>query len=207
MESNQNKGWNWLAFFFAPAYYAGYGKLKKGIIYAVISGFPLFGIVIAILGGKNANKELPVGRVDFNWRNAVIAIVITLVSGFVLKTTINALNGVSVTDKQAKKLSVCVETREDTYALSRGTIGDLMTYYDQLQKNSFEMYPIKGGKQLIYSLGGETIMLDTQYRALEKGACMEIVSAKVKSDGQTQEYTKEDSLRSMAQVAEYIFKF
>lgn len=30
-DGNKNKGWSWLGFFFAPYYYAGYGKLGKGM--------------------------------------------------------------------------------------------------------------------------------------------------------------------------------
>jgi hypothetical protein len=63
MEENQveeKKGWSWLGFLFAPHYYAGYGQLGKGIVFAIISGFPPFAILVGIFGGLKAKKELPV---------------------------------------------------------------------------------------------------------------------------------------------------
>lgn len=64
----EKKGWSWLGFLFAPYYYAGYGKLQKGITLAAISGImPLIGLGIAIYGGIKAKQELPIGEVTFNW--------------------------------------------------------------------------------------------------------------------------------------------
>jgi hypothetical protein len=87
MEENQveeKKGWSWLGFFFAPYYYAGYGELKKGIIYGVISVIPFIGgLIVAIIGGRNARKDLPIGKQDFKWSavGIVFAIVLPLVIG------------------------------------------------------------------------------------------------------------------------------
>ncbi|MDX9756656.1 MAG: hypothetical protein A2329_01175 [Sulfurimonas sp. RIFOXYB2_FULL_37_5] len=93
MEIEEKKGWSWLGFLFAPFYYAGYGDMKKGLIFALISGFPLFAIFICIYGGLKAKKELPIGEVDFKWSNAVIAFVVTFITYVVLKTVITSLKG------------------------------------------------------------------------------------------------------------------
>jgi len=74
LSKDEKSGWNWLGFFFAPYYYAGYGDLKKGGIYAVVGAFPLFGLIIAIISGKNANKDLPIGKQEFNWKNVAVAV-------------------------------------------------------------------------------------------------------------------------------------
>jgi len=81
----EKKGWSWLGFLFAPYYYAGYGKLKKGVIYVVLGTFPLFGIIIAILGGRNARKDLPIGKEEFNWKNIGIIFVINIVTAMSLQ--------------------------------------------------------------------------------------------------------------------------
>jgi uncharacterized membrane-anchored protein YitT (DUF2179 family) len=90
----EKKGFNWLALFFAPYYYAGYGQLNKGIVLAVISGIlPIFAILVGIYGGLKANKELPIGEKEFNWKNVVITIITLLVVSIISMTLINALKG------------------------------------------------------------------------------------------------------------------
>ena len=74
------KGWNWLGFLFAPLYYSGYGDMKKGLAFAAIGAFPLFGLFIAIYGGLKANEELPVGKTVFQWTNAGIAFAVGMTS-------------------------------------------------------------------------------------------------------------------------------
>jgi uncharacterized metal-binding protein len=79
------KGWSWLGFFFMPYYYAGYGLLKKGLLFACILGllvgvqpewnkivyviFLLLGFLILVYGGLNAKKDLPIKKEKFNWLN------------------------------------------------------------------------------------------------------------------------------------------
>jgi len=58
-------------FDFNAAYYAGYGKVGKAIVLSLIGFMPLTMIGVAIYTGKNANKELPVGTVPFNWVKAI----------------------------------------------------------------------------------------------------------------------------------------
>ena len=96
MEENQveeKKGWIWLGFFFAPLYYAGYGNMGKGLGFAAIGAFPLFGLFIGIYGGLKAKKELPVGEVEFNWKNVGIALVVAIISGVAIQTLIASLQG------------------------------------------------------------------------------------------------------------------
>jgi len=84
----EKKGWSWLGFLFAPSYYAGYGDLTKGFIFAIISGFPLFAIFICIYGGLRAKKELPIGEVKFKWLNVLIVIILTIASSTIIKMII-----------------------------------------------------------------------------------------------------------------------
>ena len=80
-ETQENKtGWSWKGFFFAPYYYAGYGKLLKGIWLAVVTVLlPVIGLIaVAIVGGKYARKELTIGEVDFNWKNVGIVLAIAI---------------------------------------------------------------------------------------------------------------------------------
>jgi len=87
----EKKRWSWLGFLFAQHYYAGYGELKKGIFYAILGGFPLFAIIIAIMCGMNAKKDLPIGKQDFKWVNVALTVVITIVSSVLLKILIQSI--------------------------------------------------------------------------------------------------------------------
>jgi len=117
-----------------------------------------------------------------------------------------------LTDAEASKLPVCVETSDNMYTISQGSIGEVGGYYKQLLGDEvFTMHPRKGGKQLIFKVENETILLDTNYQALEKGACMEIVYVKV-TDESGKIVLEADSsnaidYRDLTKVAEYIFKF
>ncbi|MFK5881645.1 MAG: hypothetical protein QM482_05480 [Sulfurospirillum sp.] len=64
-------------------------SLKKGIIYAIIGAFPLFGLIIGIIAGKNARKDLLIGKQDFKWANVALTVFLTIASGFTMKTLIN----------------------------------------------------------------------------------------------------------------------
>ncbi|MEA3352299.1 MAG: hypothetical protein U9Q33_00585 [Campylobacterota bacterium] len=96
MSENQKreKDWSWFGFLFAPHYYAGYGQLNKGIILAVISGLmPLFGIVVGVYGGLKAKQELPIGNLEYNWKNAGITIAIVIIVSIVSMTLIQFIKG------------------------------------------------------------------------------------------------------------------
>lgn len=95
MENNEEiKSWSWLGFLFMPYYYAGYGDLKKGLSVAVFIGVlgavtekfmqadtmmifllvsTVLGLTIAIYGGTQAKKELPIKKQKFNWLNVFYA--------------------------------------------------------------------------------------------------------------------------------------
>jgi len=88
-EAKTTKGnWSWYGFLFAPHYYAGYGDIKKGSIYAALSGIPIFGLVIAFLGGKNAKKDLPIGEQEFKWTNVGITVAINFVALMIVQLLI-----------------------------------------------------------------------------------------------------------------------
>ena len=116
MEENQveeKKGWSWLGFFFAPHYYAGYGEVKKGIIYAIIGAFPLFGLIIGVIAGKNAKKDLPIGKQDFKWLNVALTVVLAVASGFTMQYLINGAGGTpKCGDSETKKLVIDIAKQE-----------------------------------------------------------------------------------------------
>lgn len=68
---NENKGWSWLGFFFAPFYYAGYRRFGKGLFLLFLGLIPLFGLIAYIYGGLKAKKELPIGKEKFSWGNVI----------------------------------------------------------------------------------------------------------------------------------------
>lgn len=86
---NQPGKFNWYAFFFNAAYYAGYGKVGKGIVLSIIGFIPLTMLCVGIYTGRNANRELSVGMSDFSWARAIgvamFGVLITLIALSVIK--------------------------------------------------------------------------------------------------------------------------
>jgi hypothetical protein len=78
-EVEQKKGFSWMGLLFGGAYYAGYGKVAKGLIMAVISFIPLTAIPVNIYAALKAKKQLPVGSQPFNWGMAILAFCIPAV--------------------------------------------------------------------------------------------------------------------------------
>lgn len=134
--------------------------------------------------------------------------IVTIGSLFVLSGCMET----NISDDDARKLPVCVETSDNTFTMSQGTIGEVGDYYNQLLgKDAYDIYPKKGGKQLIFKVNNETILMDTNYQELEKGACMEIIHVKVtEKDGKKgleASSSKATDYRTLTKVAEYVFKF
>lgn len=75
----ENKGWSWLGFLFAPYYYAGYGGMKKGLIFGAVYAIPFVGllgaIVICIYAGLKARQQLPIKQVAFSWGKVFVVFV------------------------------------------------------------------------------------------------------------------------------------
>jgi hypothetical protein len=121
MEENQveeKKGWSWLGFFFAP----GYGNVKKGAIYAIIGAFPLFSLIIGVISGRNARKELPIGKQDFNWKNVALTVFLTIASGLTMQTLISGGNINTVKDGTLNfDTSITVVEAFDNYKYFRKT--------------------------------------------------------------------------------------
>lgn len=69
--SNQPGKFNVMALLFSTAYYAGYGKVGKGIVLSVIGFIPLTLIGVGIYAGMKANNELPIGKIPFSWGKAI----------------------------------------------------------------------------------------------------------------------------------------
>ena len=59
------KGFNIKAFFFPAGYYGGYGKVKKGLLLAVIGSIPVLFAIVPFYAGFKANKELT--DANFSW--------------------------------------------------------------------------------------------------------------------------------------------
>jgi len=72
METTTKTKFNWIALLInGGAYYAGYGKVKKGLLMALIGFIPLTVFCVNIYAGFKANKELPVKKQEFNWGKAI----------------------------------------------------------------------------------------------------------------------------------------
>lgn len=84
-------GFNIMGLFFSSAYYAGYGNIGKGVMLALIGFTPLTLIGVGIYAGMNANKELPVGRVNFDWPKAIGISVLHSIIQFVALIVIQAI--------------------------------------------------------------------------------------------------------------------
>jgi hypothetical protein len=89
---DNDKKFNWLAFFFASAYYAGYGKVGKGLVFALAGLVPLAALVANVYAGVKANRELPIGNVPFKWAPAiavaVVAVAISVTTAYALQQRI-----------------------------------------------------------------------------------------------------------------------
>jgi hypothetical protein len=93
MEQIKPPGFNGMALLFGPQYYAGYGNLKKGIILACVSALPITAFCVNVYCALKANRDLPVGKVAFNWKNAVIVGVLNSVLWVVVSSVIAGLKG------------------------------------------------------------------------------------------------------------------
>jgi len=100
---------NWVAFWFGPFYYAGYGKFLKGLVFVLLMALPPAGIVIAIYAGKKANKELPVGNVPFKWGPAIGLLCIAMIYGGLLSVAEEHIK-----EKEALKSSSIVQQEPQT---------------------------------------------------------------------------------------------
>ncbi len=74
----EKKGFSWMGLLFGGAYYAGYGKLGKGIVMSLLAAIPLTAIFVQIYAGLKARKELPVGELKFDWGKAIAAYSVTI---------------------------------------------------------------------------------------------------------------------------------
>jgi hypothetical protein len=73
---NKKKGFNWLAFIFSYAYYAGYGRIPKALALAVAACIPVVFIGVPLYAGFKANADLPIGEQAFSWPKAILFAVI-----------------------------------------------------------------------------------------------------------------------------------
>lgn len=89
----KKKSFNWLAFIFSYAYYAGYSRLGKASCLALAGALPFVFVVVPFYAGFKANKELPVGEEQFSWPKAILFAVIgaSLLSGSM--TMIQSIKG------------------------------------------------------------------------------------------------------------------
>lgn len=78
--TQQKTGFSWMAFFFGGYYYAGYGNLKKAMIFIAISILiPMSGLIVNIYAGFKARQDLPIGQQEFNWKQSLGLLAISIV--------------------------------------------------------------------------------------------------------------------------------
>lgn len=64
----KKEGWSWMGFLFSYVYYLGYDT-KKGVL-LMLAYFvfpPVMSFILPFYGGFNANKDLPIGKVQYSW--------------------------------------------------------------------------------------------------------------------------------------------
>ena len=89
---DKSLGWSWMGFLFNAYYYAGYGRMKKGIILIILSMLiPIFGIAVAVYCGIKAKSELPIGNAPFVWKNVLIVFFIAIISLTLSQILMNTL--------------------------------------------------------------------------------------------------------------------
>jgi hypothetical protein len=115
-----------------------------------------------------------------------------------------------VSNEEANKLPICIETDENYFTMSQGTISEVGGHYKIL--NAFKMTSIPEGQQLVFNFGNNelNITLDTRYQALEKGACMEVFHVKyqhINGDVLEGDSSNRNDYRTLTRVAESVFKF
>ena len=137
VQAEKKRGWSWLGFCFAPYYYAGYGDLKKGCIYAIIGAFPLFGIIIGIIAGKNARKDLPIGEEDFKWKNVAITVVLTVVSALIMQTLIQGGGNVNLVKNGTLNFDNSI------------TIGEAFDRYSYFSSTNWKDFETSNGRQVV----------------------------------------------------------
>ncbi|MDT8339784.1 MAG: hypothetical protein RQ763_11375 [Sulfurimonas sp.] len=117
-----------------------------------------------------------------------------------------------VSNEEAGKLPVCIETGDNTYTMSVGSIVEVGDYFQAITDGKgYSMYPIEEGQQLTFRIANEVIMLNTRYQELEKGACMEVFHTVVedKEGNKVLEAhaSNPSDYRTLVKAAEYVFKF
>ena len=71
-----NGGWSWMGFLFSAYYYAGYGKLQKGIVMMLLMCLIIPAFIIPFYCGFKAKSELPIKQVPFNWGKVGILVLV-----------------------------------------------------------------------------------------------------------------------------------
>jgi hypothetical protein len=169
-QKEEKKGWSWLGLFFAPYYYAGYGELKKGIIYGILIVIPFIGIVtsivIGILSGKNARKDLPIGKQKFKWANVAITFAVMAIVSIVLQIAVESFQ------KDVSNSAFSQEEYQETY--TKVNISNILADYENNEVAADNKYKDK----LIQTTGIisdiKKDLLDNLYVSLGTGAMFEI---------------------------------
>ena len=80
-----NSGWSWMGFLFNAYYYAGYGKLQKGIIMMLLTGLIIPAFIIPFYCGFKAKNELPIQQIPFSWGKVGILVLVAFVIQIVIQ--------------------------------------------------------------------------------------------------------------------------
>ena len=86
-----NGGWSWMGFLFSAYYYAGYGKLQKGIVMMLLMCLIIPAFIIPFYCGFKAKSELPIKQVPFNWGKVGIVVVVYMVVQIVFQIIVGII--------------------------------------------------------------------------------------------------------------------
>ncbi len=92
MSDKADDKFNWRAFLFPAAYFAGRGEIKKGIFLALLGSVPVVFFIVPFWAGFKAKNIQGSG---FNWPKAIG---VFLLHGFLLTTTINSIKSTKKTE-------------------------------------------------------------------------------------------------------------
>lgn len=127
MTEDTNSKFNWKAFFFPAAYFAGKGQVGKGILIAVLASIPGVFLFVPFWAGFKA-KTLQAA--SFSWPKAIG---VFLLHGFLL---VNVLNAIDSGKKASKEVSRKAMTAEE---VCQELVNEMNPSFEKFNKLSVEI--------------------------------------------------------------------
>jgi hypothetical protein len=176
------KGFSWMGFLFGPHYYAGYGDIKKGIIFAILSGtLPLIAIFVHIFTGVKANKELPVKQVLFKWPNAALSFLTYLIVSSLFVALLSTSNlGVFGNVAMIKEGTLYVEPSV--------TIEGAFDNYKYFSTTSWESYDDPQGRSIVEFKGNIDVNKFSGVKYLRSNITNKMISKALQQNKLTMTY-------------------